>query len=52
MRMQKSILAEKQIKTEKFIIASEQILFKIGKVDKNKIDEYKKSFYNINSESC
>lgn len=36
-----------------YIIASEQILFKIGKVDKSKIDEYKESFYNnINNENC
>ena len=27
-------------------ILNEQIIFKIGKVDKQKIDEYKKSFYN------
>ena len=29
-------------------INSEQILFKIGTVDLDKIDEYKKSFYNLN----
>ncbi|MGN1327486.1 MAG: type II toxin-antitoxin system PemK/MazF family toxin [Clostridia bacterium] len=29
-----------------YIISTEQILFKIGKVDKNKIEEYKESFYN------
>ena len=28
-------------------ILNEQILFKIGKVDKEKIEEYKKSFYDI-----
>lgn len=27
-------------------ISNEQILFKIGKVDKEKIEEYKKNFYN------
>ena len=27
-------------------ISNEQILFKIGKVDNEKIEEYKKSFYN------
>ena len=27
-------------------ILNEQILFKIGKVDKEKIEEYKQSFYN------
>ena len=32
-------------------ISNEQILFKIGKVDKEKIEEYKQSFYNINKEN-
>ena len=27
-------------------ISNEQILFKIGKVDNEKIEEYKKNFYN------
>ena len=30
-----------------YIISEEQILFKVGKVDYEKIEEYKQSFYNI-----
>lgn len=30
-------------------ILNKQIVFKIGKVDKNKIEEYKNSFYEINN---
>lgn len=29
-----------------YIIRTDQILFKIGTVDRNKIEEYKDSFYN------
>ena len=29
-------------------ISNNQILFKIGEVDKEKIEEYKMSYYNIN----
>lgn len=29
-----------------YIISPEQILFKIGRVDRHKIEEYKRSFYN------
>ena len=37
------------VKTDKFYrILNNQILFKIGKVDMDKVEEYKKKFYEIN----
>ena len=32
-------------------ISNRQIVFKIGKVDLNKVEEYKKSFYDMNKEN-